>query len=156
MMLSGNGRDSAEDLRASGVTPECGAERSGIVSLMIADGVRVDLAWKTNVLSSTARIALMETKGLSTGIKDLVFHSKRCSTLLPFSSAEKSMVFFSVSRTVYGEPARANAGTAEKSCDIGVARRGPALLEDTEYTHGFENPDSSVRKTRVLESTHWG
>lgn len=54
------------------------------------------------------------------------------------------MVFWSASRTVYGESARVNAGSA-KSCDAGVARRGSAFLEDTEYTHGFKNPDSSVR-----------
>src|SRR6266702_3163055 len=122
---------------------------------MIADGVCVDLAWKINVLSSTARIAVMEMKGLSIGTKDLVFHSKTYSTLLPFLSAEKSKIFFSVSRTVYGESARVNAGSA-KSCDTGVARRGSAFLEDTEYTHGFRNPESSVRKTRVSESIHPG
>jgi hypothetical protein len=67
---------------------------------MIADGVCADLALKTNVLSSTARIALMETKGLSMGSRDLVFHSKRYSTLRPFRRAEKSTTFFSDSKTV--------------------------------------------------------
>ncbi|KAI9453275.1 hypothetical protein BJY52DRAFT_1418375 [Lactarius psammicola] len=80
----------------------CGAKGSKIARLHTSDGIRVDLAWKTNVSLYTARIALTERKGLSTGTKYQPFHSRGVERRLILERREKYGPFpFLASGTAY-------------------------------------------------------